>query len=78
MLKVVKVRWSRSDAQGCQCEMVKWSGLEAQASQMVKVRWSKPRLDSQGQMVKMVKSVKFVRWSRWLRWSCSDGGGGQG
>lgn len=46
MLKVVKVRWSRSDAQGGQREMVKWSRSEAQAGQMVKmvkVRWSKPR-----------------------------------
>ena len=46
MLKVVKVRWSRSDAQGGQCEMVKWSRSEAQDGQMVKmvkVGWSKPR-----------------------------------
>ena len=44
--------------------MVKWPRSEAQAGQMVKmvkVGWSKPRSDSQGQMVKMVKSVKVIR-----------------
>ena len=84
MLKVVKVRWLRSDAQGGQHEMVKWSRLEAQACQMVKmvkVGWSKPRPYSQGQRIKMIKLVKVVKvvmlrwwgWSRirWPRWSRS-------
>ena len=88
MLKVVKVRWSRLDAQGGQREMVKLSRSEAQAGQMVKmvkVRWSKLRSDSQVQIVKMVKVVKVVMlrwwgWSRirWPRCSMSDHQGGQG
>ena len=72
MLKVVKVRWLRSDAQGGQREVVKWSRSEAQAGEMVKmvkVRWSKPRSDSEGQIVRMVKVVKVVmlKWWGWLR-----------
>ena len=54
MLKLVNVRWSNG---------------QGQRLKMVKVGWSKPRSDSQGQIVKMVKVVKvgMLRWWGWSR-----------
>lgn len=55
MLKVVNMRWLNGQGQTIKEVKVK--------VKMGKIGWSKPRSNSQGQMVKMVKSVKLVRWS---------------